>query len=122
MTLLLDANIVVWLLSDPRRIRTSVADAIAESHCLVSTASLLDLTAKAAAGRIHFSEGMKTDLAELCGWLAVTAEHAFRVQSLPRIHNDPFDRVIVAQAMIEGLTLVTGDHLLAEYGVPVLLT
>jgi PIN domain nuclease of toxin-antitoxin system len=121
MTLLLDAKIVVWLLSDLPRLRPQVTAAIAESRCLFSTASLLELTTKAAAGRLAFNEEMKADLALLCDWLPVTADHAFHVQHLPRIHNDPFDRVIVAQARLEGLTLVTGDRILAQYGVPVLL-
>lgn len=122
MTLLLDAKVVVWLLSNPRRLKPQVVEAISVTRCLFSTASLLELTAKAATGRLAFTEAMRNDLAELCDWLPVTAQHAFLVQHLPPIHNDPFDRVIVAQSLIEGLTLVTGDHLLADYGVPVLLT
>ncbi|MEQ7156349.1 type II toxin-antitoxin system VapC family toxin [Brevundimonas aurifodinae] len=122
MTLLLDANVAVWWLSNRRRLRPQVVDTIARSACLFSTASLLELTAKASTGRLIFTGSMKADLARLCVWLPVTAPHALHVQTLPRINNDPFDRVIVAQAMIEGLTLVTGDHLLADYGVPVLLT
>jgi PIN domain nuclease of toxin-antitoxin system len=122
MTLLLDANIAVWWLSNRRRLRPQVVETIARSRCMFSTASLLELTTKAAAGRLVFDQSMKADLATLCDWLPVTAPHALLVQDLPRIHNDPFDRVIVAQAMIEGLTLVTGDHILADYGVSVLLT
>lgn len=122
MNLLLDANVIVWWFGSRRRLKPQVVETIARSHCLFSTASLLELTAKAATGRLAFDEGMRTDLALLCNWLPVTAPHAFLVQHLPRIHNDPFDRIIVAQAMIEGLTLVTGDHVLADYGVSVLLT
>ncbi len=55
-------------------------------------------------------------------FLPVSAAHAWHVRQLPLLHADPFDRIIVAQAMLEGMTLVTGDRLLADYGVSTLLT
>lgn len=122
MKLLLDANVVVWLLSNPRRLKPGIGRVIAESESFFSTASLLELTSKAARNRLSFTQAMRDDLRDLCDWLPVSADHAFLVQNLPPIHKDPFDRVIVAQAMIEGMTLVTGDRLLADYGVPILLT
>jgi len=120
--LLLDANIAVWLLTSPARIKPTIRMTIAESENFVSTASLLEITSKAASGRLVFTDGMREDLRTICDWLPVKAEHAFRVQTLPRIHNDPFDRIIVAQAMIEDMTIVTGDRVLLDYGVSVLLT
>ena len=124
MRLLLDANIVIWLLTKPERLRPAVLAAIRDdgNELFVSTASLLEITTKASSGRLAFDDEMLADLELLSSWLPLSAAHALRVQRLPRLHSDPFDRVIVAQAMIEGLTLVTGDRLLADYGVPVLLT
>lgn len=122
MKLLLDANVVVWVLSDPGRIKPDVVKALCENQTFVSSGSLLELTSKAASGRLVFSQQMRDDLADLCDWLPVTADHAFLVQHLPPIHRDPFDRIIIAQAMLENMTLVTGDRLLADYGVPILLT
>ena len=124
MRLLLDANVVVWLLTNPDRLRPSVRDEIGRSQneVFVSTASLLEITSKASSGRLLFDDEMLADLEDISTWLPVSAAHALEVQRLPRLHGDPFDRVILAQAKVEGMTLVTGDRLLAEYGVPVLLT
>ncbi|QTC91877.1 type II toxin-antitoxin system VapC family toxin [Brevundimonas goettingensis] len=123
MRLLLDANIVIWLLSAPARVRETVRDQIRseDNAVFVSTASLLEITAKAATGRLNFTAGMLADLQTISTWLPVEAEHALLVQNLPPIHKDPFDRIIVAQAMVEEMTLVTGDRILLEYGVSVLL-
>jgi PIN domain nuclease of toxin-antitoxin system len=122
--ILLDANIVVWLLERPERIRPPVRDALLDpaNELFVSTASLLELTAKASSGRLDFDEVSLTKTEQIANWLNVEARHAWRVRSLPHIHSDPFDRIIVAQALEEGLTLVTGDRLLADYGISVLLT
>ncbi len=124
MKILLDANIVVWLLERPERIRPPVRDALLDpaNELFVSTASLLELTAKASSGRLDFDEVSLTKTEQIANWLNVEARHAWRVRSLPHIHSDPFDRIIVAQALEEGLTLVTGDRLLADYGISVLLT
>lgn len=124
MRLLLDANVVIWLLSNPGRLRPNVLDEIRrpDNEIFVSTASLLEITGKAATGRLIFNEDMRTDVEAISTWLPLAARHALLVQSLPPIHKDPFDRVIVAQAMIEGMTIVTGDRLLIEYGVPIFLT
>lgn len=124
MRLLLDANIVIWLLSNPRRLKPAVLAEIRDprNELFVSTASLLEITTKAASGRLVFDDEMLADLKAFVTWLPLSDAHALRVQTLPMLHGDPFDKIIVAQAMIEDLTLVTGDRLLAEYAVPVLLT
>lgn len=124
MKLLLDTNVVVWMLSNPGRLTAGTRRALGDpdNQLLISTASLLEMTSKAASGRLVFTERMRSVLAETCGWVPMLAEHALLVQTLPMIHKDPFDRVIVAQVIIENLTLVTGDHLLSEYGVSIMLT
>lgn len=124
MKLLLDTNIIVWLFDDPRRIRSSVRAAIAESgnQNFVSAISLLELASKAASGRLPFDDEAHRKTEALADWLPVLPSHSWRVRSLPLIHKDPFDRLLVAQAMEEDMTLVTGDRVLADYGVPVLLT
>jgi PIN domain nuclease of toxin-antitoxin system len=124
VNLLLDTNVVVWMLGDPARLSPNARHLLddPDNGLFVSTASLLELTSKAASGRLVFNDRMRSVLTATCTWLPVSAEHAFLVQTLPLIHKDPFDRLIVAQAMIEDMALVTGDHLLAAYGVPVVLT
>jgi PIN domain nuclease of toxin-antitoxin system len=124
MRLLLDANIVLWALERPERLNPAVLATVLDSanELFVSTATLLEITSKAASGRLTFDDESHAKVIALAAWLSVEANHAWRVRSLPPIHKDPFDRIIVAQALEEGMTLVTGDHLLAEYGVPILLT
>lgn len=124
MRLLLDANIVIWLLSRRERLSPRVLAELGsvDNELFVSAASLLEITSKSASGRLTFDEEMLADLEAMVTWLPVTADHALRVQTLPPIHKDPFDRILVAQARAEGMTLVTGDRVMAGYGVPVLLT
>lgn len=124
MTLLLDTNVVIWMTGRQSRLRPNVIASLADSRneLVVSTASLVEIAAKVARGRLAFSNALLNDLSDRVRFLPMSKDHAWRVSTLPMLHQDPFDRVIVAQAMIEGLTLVTGDHLLADYGVPVILT
>ncbi len=124
MRLLLDANIVVWLLEQPERISTPVTSILQDpaNTLFVSTASLLELTSKAASGRLTFDEESLQKIERIATWLPVEASHAWRVRSLPRLHGDPFDRILIAQTLEEEMTLVTGDHLLADYGVATILT
>lgn len=124
MRYLLDSNIVIWLLEEPTRIKAPVMDVLLDpsSELLVSTASLLEIVSKAASGRLTFEEEARGKIEAVSKWLPVQEHHAWRVRSLPVLHKDPFDRILVAQAIEESLTLVTGDHRLADYGVPVLLT
>ena len=124
MRLLLDANIVLWALERPERLSPAIRAAMLDmaNELFVSTATLLEMTSKAASGRLTFDAESHAKVIALATWLPVEAGHAWRVRSLPPIHKDPFDRIIVAQAMEEGMTLVTGDRLLADYGVAVLLT
>lgn len=124
MRLLLDANIVLWMLERPERLSPAVQTALLdEANTLyVSTATLLEIASKAASGRLAFDEESRAKVTAVATWLPVEAIHSWRVRDLPRIHKDPFDRIIVAQALEEGMTLVTGDRILADYGVSVLLT
>ena len=124
MRLLLDANIVIWLLGSPIRISPAVIRTLedADNDLFVSTASLMEIAAKASTGRLIFDQEARQKVEAMSDWLPVTADHAWKIRNLPPIHKDPFDRVIVAQAMIEGMTLVTGDRILADYGVSVILT
>lgn len=124
MRLLLDANIVIWMLEAPERLAASVRQKILDpdNTLYVSTATLLEITSKAASGRLVFDVESFQRVSSGCDWLPVDASHAWRVRTLPPIHKDPFDRIIIAQAMLEDMTLVTGDKLLADYGVPVMLT
>lgn len=122
MRLLLDTQILIWsMLDDPRlspatRIVMDDADLV-----LVSAASLWEISIKRAKGRLDVPDDL-ADRVDLAGFAAlpVTAQHGWIAGSLPRIHLDPFDRVLIAQAIVEGLTILTSDRRIHEYGVPVM--
>ncbi|WAC61583.1 type II toxin-antitoxin system VapC family toxin [Brevundimonas sp. SL130] len=80
------------------------------------------MASKVARGRLAFDDDLVRDLERQARFLPVSAIHAWRVSRLPVLHTDPFDRLLVAQALEEGMVLVTGDHALADYDVPILLT
>ena len=119
MRLLLDTNVVIWLLLGERRsVPHNVADAISapSSTVLVSAASVWEIAIKRSLGKLRIDESWYRTLMSLdLGHLPVTAEHAVQVQQLPWHHRDPFDRLLVAQALIETCTLVTADRTLDAY-------
>ncbi len=124
MKLLLDSHVFLWWLADDSRLEDTAGSEISdpESLVFVSAATIWELTIKAALGRL---ESGNTDLVEEItenGFveLAITARHAEHAGRLPRHHDDPFDRMLVAQAMVEGLTCVTRDREFSKYAVPTL--
>lgn len=120
--LLLDTQTAVWWLTDSpalsERARQVIGSA-SPAEAIVSVASVWELEIKRARGKF---DGLRLDeaaqAAEL-GLLDITAGHAVRAATLPPLHNDPFDRMILAQAIALGATLVSSDALLPRYGVPV---
>jgi PIN domain nuclease of toxin-antitoxin system len=124
--LLLDAHAYLWwLLDDPRLsavARRSIADP--ESVVHVSSAVVWELAIKAALGKLAL--GTADLAAEIAAngfvELPISARHAQAAGLLPRHHDDPFDRMLIAQARIEGLSLVSRDAAFEAYGVPVLWT
>jgi PIN domain nuclease of toxin-antitoxin system len=121
--LLLDSNIVVWLDQKPERL-PGVALRRLESAQLVylSAVTAWELNIKQSLGALTLDRPV-SDLLRTHGMieLPVTIQHGEAVRNLPHHHRDPFDRLLVAQALVEGLILVTSDEKLAQYGVPVLL-
>ena len=88
----------------------------------ISTSTIHEIAVKVSIGKLRMPAGfVETLAAKGCGFLPPAVDEAWRVAELPLIHRDPFDRLIVAQAMARGLTLMTSDHLLADYGLPVIL-
>lgn len=123
MRLLLDTHVLLWHGNAPQRIRegtmAAINDASNEKH--VSAASIWEIAIKRATGKLSVPPDVRARVAA-AGFreLAITGNHAVRAGGFPRVHGDPFDRMLVAQAQIEGLTLVTSDARLARYGVAVL--
>jgi PIN domain nuclease of toxin-antitoxin system len=121
MRLLLDTHILLWSLADPRRLSEAARDAIEadENEVLFSAVSIWEIAIKAEALRAEFG----VDTATIIGAaresrfdeLPITAEHAAAVAALPPHHKDPFDRLLVAQALTEPARLLTADKALAAY-------
>jgi PIN domain nuclease of toxin-antitoxin system len=119
--LLLDTHALVWALSAPRRLPAQVAALIRDpqTDVYVSAASTWEIAIKSALGKIN------ADLAAIVGAaraaafeeLPITIAHTERLHALPAHHRDPFDRLLVAQALEERLTIVTHDRLIAAYSV-----
>lgn len=124
MRFLLDTHALLWWLADDRRLKRAERDAIANGDAMVyvSAASAWEIAIKKSLGRIEVDE---TDLVEAVSTdgfleLAIGWDHALRAGTLPRHHDDPFDRMLIAQAQMEGLTLLSYDPAFRQYDVPLL--
>jgi PIN domain nuclease of toxin-antitoxin system len=121
--LLLDTHALLWALGEPDELEDAARRAIVDpgNSVLVSAASAWEISIKASLGRLEAPRDLADQLAAAhFEPLPITISHSLAAGSLPRRHADPFDRMLVSQAQIEGLTLVTRDERLAAYGVPTL--
>ncbi len=123
MRLLLDTHVLLWWLNSPSRLDPAAEAAISDGNneIFVSAATIWEVAIKRSIGRLTIpvpltSTMTKAGLAEL----PVRWNHARRVARLPDHHRDPFDRVLVAQAIEERLVIVTRDPLVRRYAVPTL--
>jgi PIN domain nuclease of toxin-antitoxin system len=122
---LLDSHAWLWWLMDDRRLGRQAAPAIADPSSLVfvSAATVWELAIKTGLGRLEIDDDVDL-VAEIAAAgfyeLPITARHARRAALLPRHHEDPFDRMLIAQAQDEGLTCVTRDAVFSEYPVATL--
>lgn len=120
-TPLLDSHALLWFVEGNRsRISRRLQQRL-ESGATVSTASLWEIAIKAALGKLSAPDDLPERIPALgFQMLPVTAEHAWHVRTLPPNHGDPFDRLLIAQAQIERLSVVTADPAIGKYDVPVL--
>lgn len=122
MSLLLDTHAVLWWLTDDPALSGEIKDRLDhEPDVYISAATLWEVAIKQAAGKLPEPADLPERIRD-CGFapLAITVEHAITAGRLPMIHRDPFDRMLVAQAHCEGLTLVTRDAHCQKYEVTVL--
>ena len=121
MKLLLDTHAALWWLADDERFGATAAGYVADraNQVLLSSAVVWEVAIKRSLGKLDAPEGFADALLG-AGALAlpVGLDHAAAVETLPWHHRDPFDRLLVAQARIEGAALVSGDQALRAYGVP----
>ena len=124
MKLLLDTHALLWCQTDDRRLGREARHAIANADVVwVSSASGWEAAIKVRDGRLRMREpfGIMV-IADEFTELPVTLRHAEEFERLPRLHGDPFDRLLIAQARVEGATIVTHDRAFEPYGVPVIWT
>lgn len=125
MKLLLDTHLLLWAAGDPGRMSPAALALIedAGNELFFSAASLWEISIKHGLGRVDFQADPRVLRRALLdnGYseLPIISEHAVAIEGLPPIHKDPFDRMLVAQATVEGITLLTADALLAQYPGPV---
>ncbi len=123
MKILLDTHILLWWLADDEHLPARAAATIADpdTEVVVSAASTWEISIKQAAGRLDAPEDLlDAVVANDFGTLAITADHAIAAGRLPPHHADPFDRMLIAQAGIEGFTLVSVDRRFSDYEVELL--
>ena len=125
MHLLLDTRVLLWAAGTPDRLSSKAIDLLQDpdNHLLFSAASMWEITIKRGLGRNDFRVEpavLRRGLVEN-GYseLAITSTHVMAVGHLPGIHKDPFDRVLVAQAMTEEVLLLTADDVVAKYPGPI---
>ena len=128
MRLLLDTNALLRTFLHSQRIPTQVRDIIAdvENEIFVSAAAVWEIATKVAVGKLRLPADTTDYLRSRFtafdfNHLPITYEHALATAHLPMHHRDPFDRILIAQALLEGLTIITGDRLFEQYGVATLL-
>ena len=126
MRILLDTHIALWAVTGSRRLSRKGQQLILDADEVhVSAATLWEIAIKHALGKgdmpVTPGPALQAFLDAGYALLSIKPEHAVRVADLPSIHNDPFDRLLVAQARFEPITLVTSDRLMGEYGTGIVL-
>ena len=118
MKLLLDTHVLLWALVVDRRLSNAQAGAIIQGELYLSSASIWEIAIKRAIGKLdvpdHFA---KAAVNAGCRPLPITWVHAEAAAALPMHHSDPFDRMLIAQAQIEGLTVLSSDSKFSAYDV-----
>jgi PIN domain nuclease of toxin-antitoxin system len=122
LSLLLDTHVLLWWMAESPKLSKTTRARIADTEAVyVSAASAWEMAIKAAIGKLRVPDDLEEQLQRhRFEQLPISIAHALAVTVLPRHHADPFDRMLVAQASIESLTLVTTDPQLGVYGVPIL--
>jgi PIN domain nuclease of toxin-antitoxin system len=123
--LLLDTHALLWWLADDPALRLTARTAIAAgpTRVFVSAASAWEMSIKRAQGKLDCPDDLEAELVRhRFQALPITVAHALVAGGLPRHHGDPFDRMLIAQAQLHQLTVVTHDPRFAPYGVPILWT
>lgn len=125
MKLLLDTHVLLWAAGSPAQLPPAARALLEDpnNELVFSAASLWEIAIKRGLGRADFQVDARVLRRGLLdnGYLElpITSEHTVFIDSLPPIHKDPFDRILIAQATVEGITLITSDALIARYPGPI---
>lgn len=123
MAFLLDTHTLIWALSAPERLPGAVRHLIEDPNnaIFVSAASAWEIAIKTALGKLDFPLATLPKALNDCDFaeLPISVAHTLQLSALPQHHRDPFDRLLIAQAIAEGMTLVSRDPLLRLYQVAV---
>jgi PIN domain nuclease of toxin-antitoxin system len=120
LRLLLDTQVLIWTLTNPGRLSKDARSAMisSENRVFVSLVSPWEMAIKAALGNLTHPEDLELQLTEnRFDLLPIALRHTRAVATLPHHHGDPFDRMLVAQAKVDGMTLVTSDREIERYQV-----
>jgi PIN domain nuclease of toxin-antitoxin system len=127
MTVLLDTSAFIWMSIDPSRLSTRAASVIADPSNvrLLSAASVFEMAVKIGLGKLTLHAPLELVVQDglakgVVDEFPITISHSLMVERLPTHHRDPFDRLLVAQATVAGVPIVTSDPLIAKYGVPLI--
>ena len=127
MNAILDTHAFLWAVTDDRRLSAAARAVISDgvNQVFLSAASMWEIVIKAGAGRLYLEGGPARFLEQeirrnRLSPLPIQAAHVLRVASLPAIHKDPFDRLLIAQAQVENLPLISSDPEIARYPVQVI--
>ena len=121
MRLLLDTHVLLWWAEDDLGAEAEAAIVDEANELIVSAATIWEAKIKEACGKLEVPVDLVPAARERgVSELSITWPHAVEAANLPRHHHDPFDRMLIAQAQIEGLTLVTRDAVFEQYGVALL--
>ena len=125
MKLLLDTECWLWSLREPERLNRRAQEAINDpaSELFLSAASIWEITIKCQIGKLPLPKPPEVYVPEFLHLqhvevLLITPSHIYRTRQLPLLHRDPFDRLLVAQTLTEGITLMTADRLIRKYKLP----
>ena len=127
MKLLLDTHLLLWAAGEPRRLSRRARGLIDNlgNELFFSPASLWEVVIKRGLGRPDFKVDARVLRRGLLdngyGELPIASDHVVAIDSLPSIHKGPFDRVLVAQATVEGITLLTTDSVISQYPGPIMV-
>jgi len=126
MRVLIDTHILIWHLEDDPHLSLASSEIIADldNEVLISIASLWEIAIKLSKGKLAISKSINDVVGHIQGstslLFAIAPEHLIHVASLPFHHKDPFDRLIIAQSLVENIPILTADSNFSQYGVELL--